>query len=236
MVALVGGTATAIFLLWPDAQPKPDENPPPPVALVDSDVDREQNVKADVYSDTGIPPEKLLERASVVSAVLRNSGDNPVLVTHADVRLSAAVTVGCDSGSGLATIQAQYDVKFPVAAAAGYVATRKMKYTLPPHSQERVAFTVGPEKHFAGSLPKVYTFTIDLHMDDGSKVTIPEVSYLSPLKVAQGFLDNAKAKRVRSPACLPQQARAVSRLVEGAARPSPELREFSEEFTRATAP
>ncbi|MET8883824.1 hypothetical protein [Streptomyces rubiginosohelvolus] len=153
MIALVGGTATAIFLFWPDAQPKPSDDPPPPVTLVDSDVDREENVTADVYVDTGIPPEKLTDQASVISAVLRNSGDNPVLVTHADVRLRSVEEVGCATGAGLATIQARYDVKFPVNARAGDVAQRKMKYTLPPNSQERVAFTVGPEKRTKGHFP-----------------------------------------------------------------------------------
>ncbi|MFD5025041.1 hypothetical protein [Streptomyces sp. NPDC058373] len=240
-MGVVGGVAALVFLFWPDAQPKPEPGPPPPFTLVDSDVDREENVAADIVLVEGEPVKPAHESASVVSAVLRNSGDNPVLITKADVHLSAVREAGCSSGGGLADIQAQYDIKVPLEAEEGAVVTRKMKYALPPHSQERVAFTVGPEHFYEGSQPWIYTFTITIHADDGSTVTVPEVSYLSPLKGAKGFLGNARHAvshpegSIINPACVSRQARSVAQLVKAAKRPSPELREFSAELSRIAA-
>ncbi|MEJ1201590.1 MULTISPECIES: hypothetical protein [unclassified Streptomyces] len=228
--------AALVFLFWPDAQPEPD--PPPSLSLVDSDVDREENVAADIVLVEGEPVKPAHESASVVSAVLRNSGDNPVLITKADVRLSAVREAGCPRGGGLADIKAQYDIKVPLDAKAGAVLTRKMKYSLPPHSQERVAFTVGPEHFYEGSRPWIYTFTITIQAADGSKVTVPEVTYLSPLKGASGFLATARYAVAHpngghmDPTCVSRQARSVAQLVKAAKRPSPELTEFSEELTR----
>ncbi len=50
-LTVVAGVAGLVFLFWPDVQPKPDPEPPPPVELIDSDVDREQNIAADVVFD-----------------------------------------------------------------------------------------------------------------------------------------------------------------------------------------
>ncbi|WP_437105527.1 hypothetical protein [Streptomyces sp. enrichment culture] len=239
-VALVGGIVGLVFLLWPDAQPKPEPDPPPLVELVDSDIDHEKNVVADVVLD-GRVTDRFQDRASVVSATLRNSGDNPVLITHAEVRLTAVDVVDCGYGAGGTDIKAQYDIKVPDGAIKGSTVSRKMKYTLPPHAQERVAFTVGPQRYGEGSMPHVYTFTVALHMDDGSAVVVPEVSYLSPLPLAEGFLAQAEqaispgpgtSGGLMEPSCVSRQARSLERLVRSASRPSPELREFSKELSR----
>ncbi|MEV7865884.1 hypothetical protein AB0P17_07215 [Streptomyces sp. NPDC088124] len=248
VVAVVGGVAGLIFLFWPDAQPRPtpepEPEPPPAVTLVNSDVDREENIAADRVFD-GEVTGRIEQSATVVSAVLRNTGDDPVLVSHAKVRFSAATQVGCPaSGTGGTEIMAQYDIEAPENVGKGSVATRKMVYTLPPHAQERVAFTVGPGRHVEGALPWVYTFTISLHMDDGSTVTVPEVSYLSPRIGADGVLAGAEQAMdpgqnggpgLMDPVCVAEQARSVAGLVSSAARPSPELREFSAELTRIAA-
>ncbi|MFI2415864.1 hypothetical protein [Streptomyces sp. NPDC018947] len=242
-LTVVAGIAGLVFLFWPDVQPKPDPEPPPRVELVDSDVDREQNIAADVVFD-GQVTEQVEVPTSVVSVTLRNSADDPVLVTHAEVRLTSATEVLCTYGAGLTEIKAQYNIKIPRKAGAGSVIPRKMKYTLPPHSQERVAFTVGPERYGEGSMPWIYTFTISLHMDDGSTVTVPEVTYLAPTDMATAFLamaeqamrsEQSEGAGLMEPACVSEQARSVAQLVKSASRPSPELRDFSAELTRLSA-
>ncbi|MGA4844776.1 hypothetical protein ACOBQB_00165 [Streptomyces sp. G5(2025)] len=239
-LTVVAGIVGLVFLFWPDVQPKPAPEPPPRVELVDSDLDREQNVAADVVFD-GQVTEQVEVPASVVSVTLRNSAENPVLVTRADVRLTSATEVFCRYGAGLTDIKAQYDIKIPREAGARSVIPRKMKYTLPPHTQERVAFTVGPERYGEGSMPWIYTFTISLHMDDGSTVTVPEVTYLAPTDTATAFLAMAEqtmnpkqsgGRGLMEPSCVSKQARSVAQLVKSAPRPSPELREFSAELTR----
>jgi hypothetical protein len=240
VLTVVAGIVGLVFLFWPDAQPKPDPEPPPRVELVDSDVDREQNIAADVIFD-GQVTERVKVPTSVVSVTLRNSADNPVLVTHAEVRLTSATEVRCTYGAGLTDIKAQYNIKIPHEAGTGSVIPRKMKYTLPPHTQERMAFTVGPESYGEGSMPWIYTFTLSLHMDDGSTVTVPEVTYLAPTDMATAFLAMAEQAMnpeqwggagLMKPACVSEQARSVAQLVKSASRPSPELRDFSAKLTR----
>ncbi|MEV6886136.1 hypothetical protein [Streptomyces sp. NPDC051135] len=243
VVTAVAGVAGLIFLFWPDAQPKPAPEPAPAVELVDSDVDREQNVAADVVFD-GQVTEQARVPASVVSATLRNSADNPVLITRAEVNLVSAAEVFCRYGAGPTDITAQYDIKIPAEAREGAVIHRKMKYTLSPHAQERVAFTVGPERYGEGSMPWIYTFTISLYMDDGATVTVPEVTYLAPTDRATAFLAMADQATgppqpggpgLMDPSCISKQARLVAQLVKSAPRPSPELREFSADLARVAA-
>ncbi|AXL86983.1 hypothetical protein C4J65_00590 [Streptomyces sp. CB09001] len=243
VVTVIAGVAGLIFLFWPDAQPKPEPEPPPAVQLVDSDVDREQNIAADVVFD-GQVTEQVQVPASLVSATLRNSSDNPVLITRAEVNLASATAVHCRYGAGPTDITAQYDIKLPADPQAGAVVPRKMKYTLPPHAQERIAFTVGPERYGEGSVPWIYAFTISLYMDDGASVTVPQITYLAPTDMATAFLAMAEqatdAQRpggpgLMDPSCISEQARSVAQLVRSAPRPSPELREFSAELTRVAA-
>lgn len=243
VVTVIAGVAGLIFLFWPDAQPKPEPEPVPAVELVDSDVDREQNVAADVVFD-GQVTDQVQVPASVVSATLRNSADNPVLITRAEVHLVAAAEVNCRYGAGPTDITAQYDIKIPADAREGAVIPRKMKYTLLPHAQERIAFTVGPERYGEGSMPWIYTFTISLYMDDGATVTVPKVTYLAPTDKATAFLAMADQATgppqpggpgLMDPSCISKQARFVAQLVKSAPRPSPELREFSVELARVAA-
>ncbi|MFE1589098.1 hypothetical protein ACFW6Q_25830 [Streptomyces sp. NPDC058737] len=243
VVTVVAGVAGLIFLFWPDVQPKPEPEPAPAVELVDSDVDREQNVAADVVFD-GQVTDRARVPASVVSATLRNSADNPVLITRAEVNLVSATEVSCPYGAGPTDITAQYDIKIPAEAREGVVIARKMKYTLPPHAQERVAFTVGPERYGEGSMPWIYTFTISLYMDDGATVTVPEVTYLAPTDMATAFVamadqatdpPQAGGPGLMDPSCISKQARSVAQLVKSAPRPSPELREFSADLARVAA-
>ncbi len=243
VVTVIAGVAGLIFLFWPDAQPKPEPEPVPAVELVDSDVDREQNVAADVVFD-GQVTDQVQVPASVVSATLRNSADNPVLITRAEVHLVSAAEVNCRYGAGPTDITAQYDIKIPADAREGAVIPRKMKYTLPPHAQERIAFTVGPERYGEGAMPWIYTFTISLYMDDGATVTVPKVTYLAPTDKATAFLAMADQATgppqpggpgLMDPSCISKQARFVAQLVKSAPRPSPELREFSVELARVAA-
>ncbi|WP_446038117.1 hypothetical protein [Streptomyces sp. SID1121] len=244
IIGLVGGAAALVFLFWPDAQPEPEPDPPPPLTLVDSDVDREENVAADVTVD-GSPAGKFQEQGSLVSAVLLNTGNDPILVTQADVRISAVREIGCRAGGSASLIQALYDIKVPTNAAAGAVVTRKMKYDLPPHAQERIAFTVGPEETFDGDRPLVYTFTVVLRTSSGASVTVPPVTYLSRLTAADQFLAGARqaialkaqgSQGLMDPACVPAQANAIARLVKNSPRPSPELRELSAELSEIAGP
>ncbi|GGK30852.1 hypothetical protein GCM10011583_73430 [Streptomyces camponoticapitis] len=54
-----------------------------------------------------------------------------------------------------------------------------------------MAFTVGPESAVTGALPQVYTFTITLHLDDKTRIEIPEMTYMDPSN-GETVLDSAE--------------------------------------------
>lgn len=237
VISGVAALAGLVFLFFPDILPKPKPDPKPPkVQLAGFDLDREKEIAADQQ-----PPEqpatRIGIRESMLSATLRNNGDNPVLITRAEVRFASARPVGCPVGAGDASIEARYDIKVSHEKTRNFTQNRKMAYTLPPHSQERIAFTVGPEVTGAAQPPMLYTFSITLHLDDGTSIRIPYVRHLAPQEGAEGYLANARSAMagqlgVMRPECLRAEAAAVQRYTGAARHPSPELREFSREFTK----
>ncbi|GGK30857.1 hypothetical protein GCM10011583_73440 [Streptomyces camponoticapitis] len=68
-------------------------------------------------------------KASLVTVILRNSGDNPALGSEAEFNFSSITEVGCPYGAGGTQVKARYDIKVPVEAQAPLKQVRKMKYT-----------------------------------------------------------------------------------------------------------
>ncbi|MEU1123865.1 hypothetical protein ABZ371_09870 [Streptomyces sp. NPDC005899] len=238
MVSIVVSAVGLVFLFAPDLQPEPE---PPGLELVDFDLDKQKNIQADWTSDGEKGVMKDWE-TSLVTVMLRNGGDNPVLVKHADFRFSSVVEVGCPYGAGGSEVQARYDIKVPTGAKAPFTRTRKMKYTVPPHKQEQVAFTVGPKSVFAGALPQVYTFKITLHLSDGSRIEVPEMTYLDPsntetvLESAAAAVKDGERYAFTTVDCVKQQERKARKIVQGASHVSPELTQYSAELTRLVGP
>ncbi|NLU70767.1 hypothetical protein [Streptomyces sp. HNM0574] len=245
VVAVVGGVIGAVaallglvFLLLPDLKPEPG---PPEAELVDFDLDRERNIRADVTSIDGSAGQRITTRASLVTVTLRNTSPDPMFLTHADLHFASADSVGCLQGGGATDIEAAYDVKVPAGDRKDFHVERKLKYTLPPHQQERIAFTVGPKLAAHRSPPAVYTFTTTLHLDSGQRIDLPRVEYLAPVDRATAFLEEARSSMAGEaagwmrPECLRKEAASLARTVEQARRPSPELREFSAELSAVVA-
>ncbi|MFH8221983.1 hypothetical protein ACH4C2_23285 [Streptomyces sp. NPDC018057] len=232
-------TLGLLFLLVPDLQPKPSPEPDPGAKLVDFDLDQEQRIRADWVSDGGEPGTTGDWKSSLVTVILRNSGDNPVLVSQAEFRFSAITELGCPYGAGGLEVKARYDIRIPSRAQAPFQRVRKMKYTIPPHEQERVAFTVGPERVYEGGLPHVYVFTISLRLSDHSRIEIPEMTYMDPygqepaLEAAEQAMTTGHFSATE--ACVRAQERKARELAAGTSTVSPELRSFSAELTRITA-
>ncbi len=246
VIAVVGGAIGAvaaiiglIFVLMPDLQPKPKPEHSG-VNLVDSDIDREKNISADVTVD-GESRGQLSEQASMLSVALRNTSDDPVLVNYAEARFTSVEKVGCPYGAGGAEIKERYDFKVPPFRRGAFTVTRKMQYKVPPHGLERVGFAVGPERTWEGNLPRIYTFTVVLHLDNGDRLTVPEVTMLAPQSAADTALSAAQSRvgsgeedpnPYTTPECIRKQAETARKAVAAAKRPSPELREFSADLTR----
>lgn len=133
-------------------------------------------------------------------------------------------------------MKARYDIKVPFKARTPMKQVRKMKYTLPPHAQERVAFTVGPERAYEGNLPQVYVFTIILRLADGSHIEIPKMTYMDPFGQEPALEAAEQAMTIghfmATEACVREQESKVRKLVRGTKQVSPELKNFSTELTR----
>ncbi|WP_030222334.1 hypothetical protein [Streptomyces bikiniensis] len=179
-IAALGGALGLVFLLFPDLQPQPGSGAE--MELVDVDLAKEEEIRADWTSAGGDKTgETVPWKASLVTVVLRNSGENPALVSQAQFDFSSITRVGCPyGGGGQEEVKARYDIKVPNNAKAPFQQIRKLKYSLSPHEQERIAFTVGPKTASEGVMPSVYTFTITLRLDDGSSLTTPKMTYMDP--------------------------------------------------------
>ncbi|MFE2601649.1 hypothetical protein ACFXCZ_35140 [Streptomyces sp. NPDC059396] len=239
VVGVVAGVLGLVFLLFPDLQPEPEPDPVPGVDLVDFDLEKEDRIQAD-WTNGGGPESGVMKdwKASLVTVVLRNNGDNPVLVSQAEFRFSSVTEVGCPYGAGGLEVKARYDVKVPAEAQAPFRQVRKMKYTLPPHEQERVAFTVGPESVAEGSLPQVYRFAIILHLDDKTRIEVPEVTYMDPssseavLWSAERAMKDGQRYAFTTVACVKEQERKAREILEGPGKASSELKQYSAALTR----
>ncbi|MBW1604618.1 hypothetical protein JJV70_21450 [Streptomyces sp. JJ66] len=234
-VALVASVLGLVFLLLPGLQPEP---PAPELEIVDFDLDREENVRADWITPDGVE-EREDYPASQVTLVLRNPSDNPILITRADFRFDHVREAGCAYGAGPTEVQARYDIKVPDGKDVPFTLERKMKYTVPPHAQERIAFTLGPERDYAGSLPKIYAFTVTLHADDGTERDIPLMHHIAPVSRMETALSAAQQAMagqysLTSPECVREQAREVSEIVDSATYASSELKRFRDELAAVT--
>ncbi|MFF9480084.1 hypothetical protein [Streptomyces sp. NPDC014733] len=231
-VGAVAGVVGLVFLLVPGLQPEAAKG----IELVDSDVDREENIRAD-FTTPDSPPGRINMRASMLSVTLRNTSDDPVLVTDAVFHFSSAEELKCTSGAGGTELRAQYNIKVPNQGGTSFSVKRKMKYTVPPHRQERVAFSLGPEVEWSGNLPYIYTFDVALHADDDVRIDVPEATMIVTPDLLESYLENARRAAteglsIPEPGCIRKEAEAVRKVVAEAKRPSPELREFSAELTR----
>lgn len=240
VVAVVGGSIGAVaavaglaFLLFPDAKPEPRA---PDVELVDFDVEREKNIQAEVLNVATEERKRITTRSSLVTVTLRNKSSDPVFIKHADLHFKSATEVGCNMGGGPTQVKAEYKVKIPYDKQRDFDMRLKMKYTLPPHGQERIAFTVGPEAASEGSLPRAYVFKTSLHMDSGKSLATPYVAYLAPHSRAEAFLANAELAMdgtlsLITPECVMEEAASAEKLVDNSRYPAPELKEFSRKLS-----
>jgi hypothetical protein len=244
VVSLIGGVlgiVTAVtgllFLFVPGWRPGSE---PPKLKLVDFDVDKLANIRAD-WSVAEEPQPPLTDwKSSVVTLVVRNEREDPVLVRDAVFHFSGIEEVGCPYGAGGGEVRAGYDVKVPPATRAPYEQVRKTKLTVPPHQQTHLDFTVGPATVYDGSLPVVYRFTMTLHTDAGT-IEIPEVALLDPshtdavLEAAAEAVKDGGAAGFTTVSCVREQARRAREIVATAGHASPELKDYSAELTRLTA-
>ncbi|MFJ9576153.1 hypothetical protein ACIRQF_07125 [Streptomyces sp. NPDC101191] len=235
VIAALGGALGLVFLLFPNLQPQPESGAE--VELVDVDLAKEEEIRADWTSAGGDEAGETAQwKASLITVVLRNSGENPALVSQAEFDFSSAAHVGCPYGASGLEVKARYDIKVPADAKAPFRQARKLKYSLPPQGQERIAFTVGPEMAPDGVLPSVYTFTITLRLDDGSSITTPKMTYMDP-SGSESVLTTGDQVVRHGPiggftaACLKEQERKARELSAGSSYVSAELKRYSSQLT-----
>lgn len=245
VISVVGGAVAIlvailglVFDLFPGCTPERD---PPKLELSNVDVAREQDIAADWT--LGDEPQPVIQdwEASLLSIALRNRSADEVLVTGAEFAISAVTELGCPYGAGGSVVMARYDIKVPDGFTPPDMLTRPLKFEVPPHGNERIGFTVGPEILPEGSLPRVYTFTVTLLADDKSRLTTDAVVFMNPqgtksvLQAAEEAMRDGKG--LTTPACVREQARKAREIVEGATLVSPELREYGDELNKlATMP
>lgn len=235
IVTLIGAVIALIFVIRPNWAPERTPPPPPGVHLADVDLDREKNIQADWEAgsgerSTGNTP------ASSLTAIVRNEAENPALIKQADFKFDSADPVGCPYGGGGSSVKARYDIKVPGDSKFPSTISRKMKYDIPPHEQERIGFTVGPTVLYEGSLPVVYRFTLTLRLSDGKALQIPKVSYMNPAG-AEGALYAARQAvegggGFVTTECVKEQEAAIGEILKSSELSSPELRKFHAELRK----
>ncbi|MEV7526669.1 hypothetical protein [Streptomyces sp. NPDC091371] len=244
VISVVGGTIAILvavlslfFNFFPGCKPEPK---PPKLELSNVDVAREQDIVAD-WTEADEQPQPVMKdwTSSLLSIALRNRSADEVLVTNVKLDFSAVTQLGCPYGAGGSVVKARYDIKVPYGFTAPSTLTRPVKYEVPPHGNERIGFTVGPETFPEGSLPIVYSFTATLSADDESTLTADPVVLMNP-QGAEAVLQAAEwAMRYTNaavkPACVREQARKAREIVEGTTLVSPELVQFSKELNRLAA-
>ncbi|MFJ9591028.1 hypothetical protein [Streptomyces acidicola] len=217
VLTVVGTVIGILFQLFPDAQPEREE---PGLEVAAVDLDREHAIAADAVSAVDGSKTAIEDwRSSFVSVVLRNPSDDPVLVTRAEVNFSAVTAVGCPYGAGELEVKARYHFKVPMGSKAPFTLKRTMTYSVPPHDQERIAFTIGPESVFSGALPTVYQFRLTLHLDDGSTLNVPHaMTYMDPsfadsvLEGAEVAVEDGERSSVVTVDCVREQEELARRL------------------------
>lgn len=108
VLSIVATSITLYFQLSPDSAP---EKTPAGVSLVDVDLDRQKNVRADWENlGTGNKGSDTAS-ASQLTVIIRNETEDPALITKASFRFSAVDSVGCPSGGGGVQTSARYDIK-----------------------------------------------------------------------------------------------------------------------------
>ncbi|GAA1165663.1 hypothetical protein GCM10009654_23210 [Streptomyces hebeiensis] len=237
LLTVVGTVIGTFFLLFPDAQPEPEQ---PGLEVVAVDLDREQAIAADVVSAADGSKTAIEDwKSSLVSVVLRNPSDDPVLVRRAEVHFSTLSRVGCPYGAGDLDVQARYHFKVPLEKKAPFTLKRAMAYSVSPHGQERIAFTIGPESVFTGAFPTVYQFRLTLHLDDGSTLKVPHtMTYMDPsyaevvLAAAEEAVEDGDRSVFTTVDCVREQEAVARRLAGASGLVSPELKEYSASLTR----
>ncbi|MEU5958759.1 hypothetical protein [Streptomyces sp. NPDC047525] len=233
VVAILVAVLGLVFGFFPGCQPPPPE---PKLKLSDVDVAREKDIAAD-WTYAG-EPHGVVERweSSMLSIALRNPSDNKVLVTQAEFVISAVTKLGCPYGGGGSSIQARYDIKVPDGRSTPFTLRRPLKFEVPPHDNQRIGFTMGPESFVDGGLPNVYRFTLTLTADDKSRLTTDPVILMTPqgsdsvLEAAEDAM--RKGPGATTPECVKKLARTAREIVEGGDLVSPELMKYSTELNR----
>ncbi|MFS8199304.1 hypothetical protein ACLVWQ_11525 [Streptomyces sp. CWNU-52B] len=198
--------------------------------VADFTVDKEKNIKADWSTDTEKGTNTV--GTSLISVTLRNISDNPVRLTQTQFKFDHISGQECVLGGGDGRIAGRYDIKVPDSAKSPISVTRKMGWDLPPHKQETISYTVGPEHSAAGSLAWIYRFTIFITSDKG-EIELPTVAHAASSDLVDVTIGNAELVfspdseyRSRQP-CFKDEAKIVDDIIDSTKHTSPELRKLN---------
>ncbi|MCB5163930.1 hypothetical protein LG634_03645 [Streptomyces bambusae] len=233
VVAIVAAVLAMVFDLFPGCEPRP---PQPKLELSVVDVAREKDIVADWTVDDEPQPAMKDWSSSVLSIALRNRSDDEVMLTDADFAIESVTQLGCPYGAGASIVTARYDIKVPPGFTPPDTLTRRVPHEVPAHGTERIGFTIGPEVQPAGALPTVYTFTVTLAGDDGSRLTTDRVVFMNPqhteavLEAAANAVQHGTGPT--TPKCVREQARKARELAGSARLVAPELKEYSKALNK----
>ncbi|MFE1547804.1 hypothetical protein [Streptomyces sp. NPDC058718] len=243
VLAIVAAVLTMFFDLFPDLKPEPDKAAD--VEKVQVDFDHEENIRADRESNMGdVTKGAEAWKSSVVTVSLRNNSDNPVLFTMATVKISHASKIDCVTGGGDGVLHGQYRIKVPVNAKSGDAVERKMRWNLPPHQLETMAFSVGPAFSLDRSV-ELYQFTIVLTRDDGSTLELDSASHAEfggdvadSLSDATSAFDPPSTESEefvsRQQGCWKRELEKMNHIIGSAKLVSPELKDLRDQLSNIT--
>ncbi|WOX26361.1 hypothetical protein [Streptomyces solicathayae] len=191
------GIIVLVFMFWPDLQPERDKTPT--VAISDFNVDKERNIQADEYytdMDSEVKTRPVKWTSSMATITLRNEGDDTVTIKKATLHLLAFENLGCKDGGGLGYPEGRYGFKIGDADKPGKTLVQPMRWKLPAHDAETMAFSVGPSAPDPEVI-QVYRYQLTLEPDRGSPITLPVVVHAAPegylAKTGEGERDYAAA-------------------------------------------
>ncbi|MFF5611275.1 hypothetical protein ACFY65_33675 [Streptomyces cellulosae] len=185
-LSIVTGVIVLVFMFWPDIQPERDKTPK--VAISDFNVDKEKNIQADeLYMSSELETETrpIDWKSSMATVTLRNEGDDSVVIRKVSLRLLDFERLGCAGGGGLGYPEGRYHFKVGDAAKPGKTLVRKMRWELPAHESETLAFTIGPSAPDPDVI-HVYRYQLILEPDRGSPIKLPIIAHAAPEEYLSG--------------------------------------------------
>lgn len=185
-MSIVTGVIVLIFMFWPDLQPERDKTPT--VAISDFNVDKEKNIQADemyLTGDSEVKTRPIDWKSSMATVTLRNEGDDPVVIKKASLRILDFVQLGCEE-VGHGHPEGRYHFKIDDFENPGKTLGRRMRWKLPGHEAETMAFTIGPSSPDPAVI-HVYRYQLTLEPDRGSPIELPIVVHAAPEEYLAGL-------------------------------------------------